>query len=563
MMNTSPTRMRWTSVLLLILITIWTYANSLTNPFMMDDYPMIVNNRAILDPTFLQVNFSEKHPAGHNIGQHMYYRPVTHLFNTITYLLFKDAAPGYHAANLLLFVIAVLSVYQLLSLLSAHEMLSLLTAAFFAIHPVNGVLVNYITATGYAVLICAVNYSLICLILAGQRRKGFLFYSAGFFGFLMALLSHEIAVAFPLYLLAVRYFAQKMSFRKSFISALPSFCMVLAYLFFRMHYASLKSHLMDQIPAFGLNPATYIATFAHLLMHYLKNLLLLKDIVLIWASPVIEQQQSVWIVGFMGFFMLSLYLIFGKWRQDIKSLALSFWWIGIAPVGLACFSRPNLGLIIEPHWLFFSTFGFCLLTALLILHLQAHLPRRIFFALLVIVITAMISASRSYNQLWANEKQYCRYMMELNPGMRLPTWWLAYAYQREHQYPQARHYYHQALTGEFLDWETYVNLGLIAENRDEEMDYYIKALKINPRAAPAYNNAGIIWMERGEWQKAQTCFEKAMALDYYFIEAKKNLAHLYREKDRVQNAVSLYQEVLKIDPDDTHSRKMLEKLMVK
>jgi tetratricopeptide (TPR) repeat protein len=178
-------------------------------------------------------------------------------------------------------------------------------------------------------------------------------------------------------------------------------------------------------------------------------------------------------------------------------------------------------------------------------------------------MTSLINAARDYNNLWANEKQYCRYMLELNPGMRLPTWWLAYAYQRDHQYKQARYYYHQALTGEFLDWETYVNLGLIAESSDEALDYYVKAVKINPRAAMAYNNAGTLWIERGDWEKAQRCFEKARTMDAYLLEAKKNLAYVYREQGRTKDAVSLYQEVLKIDPNDAHSRKVLEKLMAK
>ncbi len=86
-----------------------TYSNSLHNDFLMDDYPMLIKNQQIGDPSFLQLN----------IGAHQhqkYFRPVSHILNLITYSFFGENPVGYHVFNLSLFYLACLLLFSLLAM---------------------------------------------------------------------------------------------------------------------------------------------------------------------------------------------------------------------------------------------------------------------------------------------------------------------------------------------------------------------------------------------------------------------------------------------------------------
>lgn len=61
----------------LLLLSFATFYNSFDNAFLMDDFPMLVENVNIGDPIFLQVDPAAK--------TQVYFRPVTHILNLITF----------------------------------------------------------------------------------------------------------------------------------------------------------------------------------------------------------------------------------------------------------------------------------------------------------------------------------------------------------------------------------------------------------------------------------------------------------------------------------------------
>jgi hypothetical protein len=85
-----------TILLLLLFLGLVTFSNSFDNAFLMDDFPMLVGNLSIGAPDFLQLDPNAK--------SQVYFRPVSHFLNLITFTLFGKAPAGYHLVNLLLFV---------------------------------------------------------------------------------------------------------------------------------------------------------------------------------------------------------------------------------------------------------------------------------------------------------------------------------------------------------------------------------------------------------------------------------------------------------------------------
>lgn len=543
----------------LFLVCFVTYSNALPNAFLMDDYPIIIDNRAIKDPHFLQIAPFLKSGTAYNSADHVYWRPVTHLLNLFSFLLFNKDPFGYHLLNLLLLYACGIALYELLHSLFNRWQLAFLTSLLFCVHPINGVLVNYITTTGYSVLVLAVILGLRYSLAAQEGGKATAYFLS-LFWFSIALLCHEIAVVFPLYLSCVLFFLKNYSFRKICVVNVPFILILIVYAIFRSAYVGFNSGTLAHIPHFHMSLSSYTATFFNLILFYVRNLIFLDKIVLIWASPIIKSNLFLWNIAGAGLLILCLMgmRLYGK--RSEKTLALSWFLIGLLPVGLACFSRPNLGFIIETHWMFFASIGFFLFLSSLLLNIRrSAAPFPLLSILMVLPLTASyILSSRQYNKLWSNEMKYCRYMLSLSPGMELPLWWLAYAHLRAHHYAEAKVLFEKTLRGTYRDWETYINLGVIEGvlgNSASAVDYYYRALAVNPNAAEAYSNLAAHLINVGRLDKAEEYLQRAIRLDVHLIEAKKNLTTIYRQQGKVKEAISLLEEILKIDPEDAYSLK--------
>jgi Tfp pilus assembly protein PilF len=66
-----------------------------------------------------------------------------------------------------------------------------------------------------------------------------------------------------------------------------------------------------------------------------------------------------------------------------------------------------------------------------------------------------------------------------------------------------------------------------AENADQAIDIYNKAIKIDPKLAKAYNNRGIAYVWKKQYDLALTDFNKAIELDPKNGKAYNNRAIVY------------------------------------
>lgn len=538
----------------------------------MDDYAMIVQNRAIKDPSFLQINPFVNSIAALDPGSQVYWRPVAHLLIMSAFSVFGREPFGYHVLNLLLFYMACIGLYELLNFIFGGWELALLTSVLFCVHPINGVLVNYITATGYAVLVLAVIFSIRCFLTAGQETalwKKYGMYGLSLLWFALSLLCHETAFIGPFYLASVLFLIKGYSWRRMSAAMLPFSIVFMIYIAGREQFVHFKAGTLANMARFTMSLPEYGAAFSHSIFFYLKNLIFLEDIVLIWAVPTALGNLFFWNVASMVFLVVCLFTITRCRKEDPRSVGLAWFLIGWVPLSIASFSRPNLGFIIEPHWMLFSSTGFFLFIAASFRKFiqPAGISRfrssMIGAAMICLLIVAYVFTSRFYNRLWGNEIAYCRYMIALSPNMRLPVWWLASAYLRGRDYEQARVLFRKTLTETFQDWEVYVNLGMIDSalgKRETALKNFYQAIAINPSAAEAYNNIGAEMIESDELDKAQEYLWQAVRLDRYFIEPKKNLAVLFLRQRKTKEAAELLEQVLRIKPDDINSLKTLRML---
>ncbi|GGG84008.1 tetratricopeptide repeat protein [Staphylococcus pragensis] len=97
--------------------------------------------------------------------------------------------------------------------------------------------------------------------------------------------------------------------------------------------------------------------------------------------------------------------------------------------------------------------------------------------------------------------------------------------------------------------------------KEGQLEQALQALFNNieeePDVVENYINAGIVLADAGEVEKAERFFQKAMTIDDKNGAVYYNLANLYYNQDRYQEAIKLYQLALKYDMDKVDTNYMI------
>ena len=106
---------------------------------------------------------------------------------------------------------------------------------------------------------------------------------------------------------------------------------------------------------------------------------------------------------------------------------------------------------------------------------------------------------------------------------------------------------------EILDAEEYVRRGLEAQQQGESeqaIQYYNKAIELNPSSADAYNSRGIAYAKKDELERAIQNFGKAIELNPSSADAYNNRGNVYSDKGELDRAIQDYNKALELNPND-------------
>ena len=134
-----------TSCLLLFLIGIVLYSNTLSGGFVWDDHYLIEYNARLKTPAaiidFFTKDFWQNSSIHFNSG---FYRPVTLLTFFVNYNLWNGQPFGFHFFNVVLHSINGVLIFLILLYLTQNTFVSFISGLFFIIHPVQTEVVAYI-----------------------------------------------------------------------------------------------------------------------------------------------------------------------------------------------------------------------------------------------------------------------------------------------------------------------------------------------------------------------------------------------------------------------------------
>jgi len=443
---------KFLAVLLLVLVTLGAYANSLKGDFISDD-------RALM------LEFSRKAPPLFKGSFE-----VTHFINALCWRLFGLKPFGYHLVSVVLHTVNTVLMFFVVVSLFSKEKLAFITALLFAVHPVNTQVVSWISGKPYAEMTL---FFLLGLLL--QKRLVFSGIS-----FLLSLSVQVGALGFPF----VSYACAKDRRKFLFFLVILLLCVPFVY-----------KTLLHRIAVFGLSGQTEIwptvgriASVSRVVAYYLA--LALFPLKLGWYHAIgFDYDKSLEQYNLMAFVSMAVIVMLimcaFRYRHSARAFFLGILWVFITLV--PCVNIINTNSLVAERYLYLPLAGFCLALGALL----DKAPLKVTIAIVSFIFFFFFFRTMVRNQDYKNEFTLYYANTVAFPGTYMSHNSLGGAYANLGKHDLAAEEFKRTIAlnpsyaGAYYNLaNTYVALGRL----DEAYEHYQKALSIAPEFDLAKKN---------------------------------------------------------------------------
>jgi len=543
------------AIVLLSLLTVALYLNSLDNSFHFDDTPNIVENPYIRNledtPTFF------KRAAGYT-GT---FRVLTSLSFAINYHFHQLDVFGYHLVNVILHILSGILVYFLsrnLFILWREKknvkpkkktvpedlrinFLAFLTASVFISHPIQVNTVTYIVQRNEGL---ASFFYLLCLLLfiKGSLNKGskkFLFLAGAGLSFLCSIFSKEIGFTLPLVIIMLDLFficETKKEIQKKIKIYLLLFSAFAIYILFFLKGGMLR-FLIKGAWKEPWTPWEYLLTQSNVMIQYFKLLFLPLPH---WLNIDHDVQISKSMWEYPTFFFMSIILllfilaIFLIKKNRLISFCILFFLIVLAPTSSII---PIWDIMVEYRlYLPIFSYGLILSMGLQYLHriltscFSKKLGQGMIWGISIFILFSFSLITIERNKIFKDDLTLWSDVVKKSPNKMRGHHNLGKAYILAGQIDQGIQEGKIALrlSAYQLDKKSVkfvLNLlgGAYSEKgeNDKAILLFQQAIKVDPNFSPPYYNMSCIYASKKEKEKALEYFRKAISLNPKYKEKAK------------------------------------------
>ncbi len=562
--------------LLILLLGVLVYSNTLDVPFTFDDEYYITENPAVRDfGYFLDHSFMEQGIAKGQLDQNFRSRRVAAFSFTVNYWLAGLQVAGYHSFNLLLHLINALLVYWLVILTqrtpffadgSGDERLggqglraALLVALFFVAHPVQTEAVTYIsqrfTSMSTMFYLLALDLFIIWRLASFSHPREFspvqsnagwlprpVLYCSALLSTLLAMFTKEIAFTLPVVVVIYdgMFFGWPPGRRLWYLLPFLLTLLVIPATILGgsakyMDVVGLTSSLTE--PMSG-NPAlTYLLTQFRVIVTYLRLLLLPVEQNIDYDYPLYtEFFQAPVTVSFVFLCLLAgmgVYLYCrsasqpagqGCW-QRLVSFGICWFFLTLS---LESTIIPLNDLIFE-HRMYLPSVGFFLAmlgAGEIAMKRFALLRTTGALLLLVAVLVSMAAAAYARNNLWSDPVALWEDAVRKSPDKWRPHNNLGKEYAKEGRLIEAEREFRQALKINDGVLMAYMNLGALyigLGKIDLALESLDRAAFLDPSNPEIYSDIGIALSKKGDHEAAAWAFQYSLQLDPSDAETREKL----------------------------------------
>ncbi|MEK6876843.1 MAG: tetratricopeptide repeat protein [Nanoarchaeota archaeon] len=603
---------KYTAIVILIIISIGVYLNTLPNEFVYDDEALVLKNHWIRDAKYIPEIFLSSVWEFQDEGiVSNHYRPLMHIIYMIDYHIFGFKPWGFHLTNIifhagvsvLVFLIVSTLVNQLHDLNSkfipnksgqnsksnpeqvgTNSKSKILTPPFiaallFATHPIHTEAVACISGlpdlsftlcyllSFYLYINSNKRYTPLNPLSRGENKnkrwgKGLILSVLFFF---LAALCKELALTLPILLLVYDY-----SLKRESVS-IPQFMIhntkkYLPYLILTGLYFILRISVLGGFaPLKGyysrLSNYQYFINIFPLFTRYLEKLLLPINMNAFYIfhpiSSIFEWK------GIIALIITSVFIFLVYFFRKNKVVFLCLLWI-VIPLLPVLYIPVLAGVIFAERYLYLPSIGFVVLVALAIERVSQLKALRQFRHLGIVIVSILIILTGLYstetikrNYVWRDNYSLWTDTVEKSPDAPPAHHNLGVVYSKQGRLDEAIREYMTAIKLRPDAPIVHHNLGNVYSKQgrfDEAIKEYMIALRLKADYVEAYNELGIVYSKQGRFDEAIKEYITALNLKPDFPEAHNNLGNAYSEQGEIDKAIEHYQIALKLKPDysDAH-----------
>jgi protein O-mannosyl-transferase len=533
-------------LVVLILIAVLPYLNSLLNGFVQDDNRQVLSNPYLRSFSHLREIFAT------NVWSYVgaqgatnYYRPLMTFGYLLCYQFLGPLAYGFHLANVVLNAGAVCLVFLVTERIFRDRTVGFVAAVIFALHPIHSESVDWIAAVTDLQLTLFYLLTFWCFLRVakpGGKRSG-----AAELGmvlsFTLALLAKEPAATLPFLPTFYEHFLRDDRAQTSLGQKLSRYVTLwlldIAYLLFRTRIFGGLAPVL-QLSQISRREAFY-SSFA-LVARYVWKLLWPVNPCAFYAFHKCVALSDPRVV--VGFLVLGLALVaFAySWRRErLISFGLLWFFVNIAPVLNARWLGAN---VFTERYLYLPSLGFCWIAAwgvrLLWMRLAGRPRTRKFYAVgLAMVAILCLVRIVTRNRIWHDDPTFYRSTLAAQPDAIALRINLGAVYWNLGSPDQAEAEWREALRRAPNHWLILNNLGLACARKkryDEAIEDFQRSIRLRPNYADSHMNLGRTYAETGAGEKAEVQLRAAIALAPLYVQARNELAKFYLDTGRFAEA---------------------------
>ena len=597
--NENHRRALWLAGGGLVLATLAAYHNSFTGPFVFDDVPAITGNPSIRHLWPLRTLLAPTLDGGLTVSG----RPVVNLSLALNYALGGDAVAGYHVFNLLIHVLAGLTLFGIVRrtlgelpggsrlaglggkspasrLLQENSMaVAFFTALLWLVHPLQTSAVTYIVQRAESLMGLCYLLTLYGFIRSAAAAQPGRWYVLSFTACLFGMASKEVMVSAPLMVLLYDRTFVAGSFREAWRRRW-GYYLGLAGTWLLLIYLVSGTAGRGGTAGFGTTVTSwnYLLTQGRAVVHYLRLVLWPDPLIFDYGTATVGGLAEVWpqmcLLVALGAGVLvavvrrSGWGFLGAWFFMILAPSSS-----VVPVASQTMAEHRMylplaaGLVLLVTglygWLGRRSFFVCGILALGCGWLTAgrNIDYRSDLALWTDTVAKQPANGRAHNNLGkavfaagqpAAALGHYEAAIRLQPALPEPYYNLGLALARLHRPAEAIKRYEAALQLQPDYPDAHNNLGnaLLDGGRLVEAGrHYVEALRLRPDFAEAHSNLANVWLEQGRTDEAIAQGEEAVRLDPRSAEARFNLGNALAQAGQLQRAQVQYEAALRLQPD--------------
>jgi len=570
--HAKPIRIRtwpggWIPALALVAVTVVAYLPAICGGFIWDDDAYVTENASLRSLDGLRDIWL----IPSSVPQ---YYPLVFSSFWLEYRMWGLWAGGYHLTNVVLHGLSAVVLWRLLRRLGLRG--AYLAGLLFALHPVHVESVAWVTErknvlSGLFYLSAAWAY-LRCWPLGMERggrpfRWGY--YALSLFVFACALLSKTVTGSLPAALVLLIWWRRGRWGRGEWLEVIRLVLFFVVGMGMGLMTAWLERH---QVGAEGedwsLTAVERFLVAGRAMWFYAWKLVYPGTLMFVYPRWSVSQGvwwQYLYPVG-AAVVVLSLWLLGGRIGRGWLAGVLFF--VGTLFPALGFLNvYPHRFSFVADHFQYLASLGLLVPAGVGLWSLVERCPARLrtvgIIGLAVLLATLGV---KTWCQGWVykDAESVWKDTLEQNPNSYLAHGNLGNLLLKSGQMGEAEYHYREVIRIHPNSAEAWNNLGVVMSGRgndiEREMEYYDRAIALDPNYVDAFFNKGNALMTHSRLAEAEACYRRALQLAPAFVQAHNNLGVSLMRQGKLNEAEAEFRTSLRLDPHHRDARENLQLL---